>query len=123
MRNVFLAFDLGASSGRAILGTLENNTLSLNEVHRFPNGPIEHDGSLFWDYPGLCNEIKTGLRKALAVEPAITSIALDTWGVDYALFDRTSRQLKRLPYHYRDHRTDHISEEVWEKIPQNELYA
>lgn len=123
MRNVFLAFDLGASSGRAILGTLDNGLLSLNEVHRFPNGPIERDGSLFWDYPALCNEIKTGLRKALAAEPAIDSIALDTWGVDYALFDRTSRQLKRLPYHYRDHRTDHISDEVWNKISKNELYS
>ena len=77
----FLAFDLGASSGRAMIGRLENGRLSLTEVHRFANGPTEKDGAIYWDYPQLCLELKNGLRKALAVEPELDGIGIDTWGV------------------------------------------
>ena len=71
MKN-FLAFDLGASSGRGIIGTLENGKLTMQEIHRFPNGPVEIDGSFYWDYERLCGELKTGLRNALA-----TGVKLD----------------------------------------------
>ena len=68
----YLAFDLGASSGRAIIGKLNNGTLSLEEVHRFGNGPVEKDGSFYWDYEALTGELITGLKKAVA-----TGVKLD----------------------------------------------
>lgn len=95
----FLAFDLGASSGRAMIGRLENGRLSLTEVHRFANGPTEKDGAIYWDYPQLCLELKNGLRKALAVEPELDGIGIDTWGVDYVFFDKATGKMRRWPYH------------------------
>jgi sugar (pentulose or hexulose) kinase len=118
----YLAFDLGASSGRAIIGRIDGECLSLEEVHRFVNGPMEKDGALFWDFPSLSQEILTGLKKALEKEPGISSIAIDTWGVDYVLFSKTSGEMVRLPYHYRDSRTDNIPEKVYKIIPQDKLY-
>jgi len=118
----YLAFDLGASSGRAILGTLENGKLSFQELHRFINAPTEIDGSIYWDFPRLCEELKTGLKKAVAVAGDIRSIGVDTWGVDYVLFDKDTRKMRRLPYHYRDHRTDDPAP-VWAKCSKEELYA
>jgi sugar (pentulose or hexulose) kinase len=122
MANKYLAFDLGASSGRAIIGTIDSGKLSLEEVHRFINGPIEKNGSLFWDFEAQCAEIKTGLKKALAKAPDISSIAIDTWGVDYVLFDRDSGKMIRPPYNYRDSRTDNIPEKVYKVISQKKLY-
>ncbi len=119
----YLAFDLGASSGRAVIGRLNGHNLTLEEVHRFSNGPIERNGSLFWDFPALCSEIINGLKKGLAVAPDIAGIAIDTWGVDYVLFDKTTGDAVRLPYHYRDSRTDTVPERVFQQIPQDELYA
>ena len=119
----FLAFDLGASSGRAIVGKIENGRLVLTEVHRFPNAPVEKDGSLTWDYPRLCEELVAGLGKALAFDGGIAGIGIDTWGVDYVLFDKDTKAIRRLPYNYRDSRTDRSSVKVWEKIPASELYA
>lgn len=122
MMENYLAFDLGASSGRAMLCRLQDNQLELTEVHRFTNGPLEHAESLFWDFPALCNEVKTGLQKALAIKPNISGIAVDTWGVDYVLFDRSSGKPKRLPYHYRDARVNTVTAKVFDKIPQSEIY-
>ncbi len=122
MRNVFLAFDLGASSGRGILGILENGKLTLQEIHRFENGPVNRDGGLFWDYPALCSELKKGIDLAFAAEPVIHGIGVDTWGVDYVLFDKNSLAMKRLPYNYRDARTDRMPEEVFAKISKSNLY-
>ncbi|MBO5990127.1 MAG: hypothetical protein J6R00_00580 [Lentisphaeria bacterium] len=93
----FLAFDLGASSGRAIVGTLDNGKLSLEEVHRFKNGPIEKSDGLYWDYPALCSELVAGLEKAVKAAGKLDGIAIDTWGVDYVLFD-PERKMVRLPY-------------------------
>jgi len=121
MKN-FLAFDLGASSGRAIIGTVDNGKLAMQEVHRFPNGPVEIDGSFYWDYPRLCNELKTGLKNALQTGVKLDGIAIDTWGVDYVFFDRTTGKARRLPYNYRDTRTVAAAEKVWQKISQSELY-
>lgn len=122
MPKSFLAFDLGASSGRAIIGRLADGRLSLREVHRFENRPLERDGNLFWDYPGLVNELKNGLRAAFATDPGIAGIAVDTWGVDYVLF-RQRRELVRFPYHYRDERTARHGGKVHARIPRPELYA
>ncbi len=122
MRKVFLAFDLGASSGRGILGAVEDGHITLKEIHRFENGPKNRDGGLFWDYPALCAELKKGVDLAFAEEPALAGIGLDTWGVDYVLFDRTSGQMKRLPYNYRDSRTDRQLPKVEELISKEELY-
>ena len=118
----YLAFDLGASSGRGILGTLKEGRLELQEIHRFPNGPLEKDGSFYWDYPALLNELKAGLKKAVAACPSLDGIAIDTWGVDYAFFRGNPPELVRLPYNYRDPRTVAAAEKVWKIIPQEELY-
>ena len=121
-KKYFLAFDLGASSGRAILGSLENGKLDLQEVHRFENGHKRIDNNLYWDYPALAEELKTGLGKAAAVTRDIAAIGIDTWGVDYVLFDRNSKSMVRLPYHYRDERGDRAVPEVQKIISKDELY-
>jgi rhamnulokinase len=121
MTHTYLAFDLGASSGRAIVGKINDGKLHLDEVHRFVNGSVEDNGTLYWDFPSLCNEIKTGLRKALEQAPEINSIAIDTWGVDYVLFNQAEEAV-RLPYHYRDSRTDGIPEEVFSIMSESEIY-
>lgn len=123
MAKKLLAFDLGASSGRAILGTYENGKLELRETHRFVNGPLEKPDALYWDYPALVNELITGLKKTLEIEPDLDGIGIDTWGVDYVLFDRNSGKMKRLPYHYRDSRTENVPEKVWQLISPGELYS
>ena len=110
-----LAIDLGASSGRGILGTLENGKLFLQEIHRFPNGPLEKDGSFYWDYPALLNELKNGLRKALDAAPDIDGIAIDTWGVDYVLMKGDQEVLPC--YAYRDSRTEPVIPRVHEQVP------
>jgi sugar (pentulose or hexulose) kinase len=123
MKRNYLAFDLGASSGRAIVCRLENGHLSLTEVHRFVNGPVERGGALFWDFPALCAEIKEGLKKALAVEPGISGIAIDTWGVDYVLYSRATGQPLRLPYNYRDTRTLETPAKIFKSISKEDIYA
>ena len=119
----FLAFDLGASSGRGILGILKDGKLELQEIHRFPNGHKTVDGELFWDYPALVNELKEGLKKALAITKDIAAIGVDTWGVDYVLFDKDTKAMKRLPYHYRDTRTEKYVDEIWNKVSRDEIYS
>ena len=78
-----LAFDFGASSGRAILGTFENGVISLEEIHRFDNEPVQMNGGFFWDLPRLFHEVKFGLAKAKEYD--FKSVGVYTWGVDYAL--------------------------------------
>lgn len=121
MKN-FLAFDLGASSGRAIIGTLDAGKLSLKEVHRFANGPVCKGDSIYWDYPQLAAELKEGLRKALEVTPDIAAIGIDTWGVDYVFFDKKTKEAKRWPYNYRDSRTSKADTDVWAKVSKEELF-
>ncbi|MCK3684951.1 rhamnulokinase [Maribellus sp. YY47] len=119
----FLAFDLGASSGRAILGTLEEGNLELLEIHRFKNQMIRIHGSYYWNIYSLFDELKTGLKKCIneyKIQP--DSIGIDTWGVDYSLIS-ASGQLIGLPFAYRDHRTDNIMEEFFKVMPKQETYA
>jgi sugar (pentulose or hexulose) kinase len=120
MENCYLAFDLGASSGRGIVGKLRDGKLELEEIHRFSNGPVERDGALYWDFEQLCCEIRTGIGKA-TTKHRISSIAIDTWGVDYVLF-RNGKPV-RMPYHYRDSRTDAAVPAVYKIINKDELYS
>ena len=101
----FLAMDFGASSGRAMLGKLADGRLTLRELHRFSNDPVELAGRLYWDVPRLFFEIKRALNKAALEGVEIASVGIDTWGVDYGLLDRKGRLIDN-PVHYRDGRTE-----------------
>ena len=119
----FLAFDLGASGGRAIVGTLENNKISLDEVHRFPNGDVTINGHMYWPILGIFRDIKQGLcAYAAKYGKDVTAVGIDTWGVDFGLLDREG-QLLGNPYHYRDSRTDGMEERINRIIPKKELYG
>jgi len=115
----YLAFDLGAENGRAVLGYLHSGVLRIEEVHRFPNEPVEYGGSLHWDVARLWLE----MRKALSglKETRLEGIGVDTWGVDYALLGERGELLQN-PYHYRDVRTHGVMDEVFRIIPKEEIY-
>lgn len=117
----FLAFDLGATSGRAILGTVENGKLSSEEVYRFPNAVKEDGGKYFWDIYSLFDHFKAALKKVAGMGVKITSIGIDTWGVDFGCVGPDGTILG-LPRAYRDPYTDGIPEEVFKIIPKEELY-
>ncbi len=116
----FLAFDLGAESGRAVLGRLRSGVLDVTEIRRFPNQPIRSQTSLRWDIQGLWSEMRGSLQD-LPVSK-LESIGVDTWGVDYALVGEGGALLES-PYHYRDARTDGIMEAVFHLLPREEIYA
>ena len=130
----YLTFDLGAESGRAILGTLENGKLSLSEEHRFLTGAVsvptmypdrvpeklESDCSLLWDFTRFWHEIKSAIKKVSRKE-SIRSVGVDTWGVDFALLDKNG-MLITSPYNYRDSRTNSILEEVYKRLPKKRIY-
>ena len=120
MRAHFLAIDLGAESGRAMLGQLRSGVLSLDEICRFPNGPVRDNGSLRWDIRRLWSEIRRGLDRSADRKPE--SIGVDTWGCDYALLDARG-ELVEQPYHYRDVRTDGVMEAVWQRVGREEIYS
>src|SRR5574341_1765601 len=108
----FLAIDLGAESGRLILGSLQENRLQLQEVHRFENRPVRVGDSLYWDVLRLWTEIQQGL--ALASRQAgesLVSLGVDTWGVDFGLLAADDELLSN-PVHYRDRRTDGMLEQA-----------
>lgn len=118
----FLAFDIGASSGRAILGTLKNGKLDLIEVHRFKNQMSLIHGKYFWNIFNLFDELKIGLKKCISkhnIQP--DSIGVDTWGVDYSLVTGDG-QLIGLPFAYRDHRTDNAIADFFKILPKEETY-
>jgi len=121
-RCFFLAFDLGAESGRTVLGCLEKGRIYVRELTRFPNSPIEVGGHLHWDIDGLLQEIKKGIKAGLAEGGARPeSLAVDTWGVDFGLLDSGGRVLG-LPYSYRDSITRGAMEEFFKRIPRPEIY-
>ncbi|HHU84502.1 MAG TPA: rhamnulokinase [Clostridiales bacterium] len=118
MKNV-LAFDFGASSGRAVIGSLENGKISLTEVHRFSNDPVILNGTVYWDILRLWHEIKQGIVKAKV--HGFDSIGIDTWGVDFGLIDKDGRLLEN-PVHYRDSRNDGMIEYSEKFISNSEMY-
>lgn len=115
-----LAFDFGASSGRAILGIFNGETIELNEVHRFSNDPVRVGKTIYWDVLRLLHEIKQGIIKAKAVG-GFDSLGIDTWGVDFGLIDEFGCLLEN-PVHYRDTRTAGLVEEAFDVIPKNRFY-
>ena len=118
----YIAVDLGAESGRLMLGTLSGNKLELKEAHRFSNGPLEQGGSLRWDFPRLMMEIRRGLRECAAMaDGEIAGIGVDSWGVDFGLLDADGKLIEN-PYHYRDGRTEGMFEEAFKRVPKREIY-
>jgi rhamnulokinase len=118
----FIALDLGAESGRAIVGQLEQGRLTLQEAHRFPNGGVHVAGSLHWDVLYLFSQMKEGLSKISQVYGQdFAAIGVDTWGVDYALLDRDGKLLGN-PTCYRDSRTEGMMDEVFNHISRQEIY-
>lgn len=124
--SVFTAVDIGASSGRVILGRVTSDGVQLEVVHRFPNGVVEIDGGLRWDFDALFAEVLEGLRAAATVAAVqgekISSIGIDTWAVDYGLVDSAGR-LTAQPFSYRDDRSRAAVEPVHRKLDPARLYA
>ena len=122
-QRVYLAIDLGAESGRVIAGLWNGKSLRLEEIHRFPNGPVPLAGTLRWDVMRLLAEIQNGL--ALAGKKYgrnIVSVSADTWGVDFALLSKNGELLDQ-PYHYRDARTNGMMEKAFKRVPRSEIFA
>lgn len=123
MAKHYLAVDLGASSGRTIVGTLDNGKLTLKEMNRFWNGPTEINGTLYWDFVHLFRNITEGLSLAFKeYGDQISSMGIDTWGVDSGLLDADGKLLGN-PVNYRDRRTAGMFEKVFEKVPKREVFA
>jgi rhamnulokinase len=122
----FVAIDLGASSGRVLMGRWDGSRFDVGEVHRFANGPVATMGHQHWDVLAIWAEIKTGLACCVAGETRgageLAGIGLDTWGVDYALLDRDGKLLGN-PYHYRDRRNDGTMELAFERVPRSAIYG
>lgn len=116
----FLAFDLGAESGRAVLGRFRSGVLEMSEVCRFPNEPVLYGGGLHWDILRLWHEMKKALESPSL--PKLESIGIDTWGVDYALLGERGNLLEN-PYHYRDARTEGIMDAVFAQVPRENIYS
>ncbi len=116
-----VAIDLGAESGRAVVGTFDGGRLALEDVHRFPNVPVTLAGTLHWDFLRLFGEVTAGLRRAAASGP-VASVGADTWGVDFGLLDARGRLLAN-PVHYRDRRTEGMPDHAFAIVPRDEIYA
>jgi rhamnulokinase len=117
----FAAIDLGAESGRVVLGRLEGGEVDLEVVHRFPNRPVRLPDGLHWNLLALFREALDGLGRAAGLA-RLRGVGVDAWGVDYALLDGGGRMLG-LPFHYRDRRTEGMVARAHERVPREELYA
>lgn len=115
-----LAFDFGASSGRAMIGIYDGKTIQLEEVHRFSNDPVMMNGTMYWDILRLFYEIKQGITKA-QLSGGFDSIGIDTWGVDFGLIDKAGNLLEN-PVHYRDARTAGMVEKSFSVLPKEQFY-
>lgn len=122
MSKYFLAIDIGASSGRHILGSIVDGKIVLEEVYRFWNGMDNVDGTLCWDVERLFKEIIEGMKKCKEIGKVPVSVGIDTWGVDFVLLDKDDHIVGRT-VGYRDHRTDGMDEEVYKIVSRDELYA
>lgn len=116
----YLAVDIGAESGRVMLGELADGKLELKELHRFPNQPVRVRGNLYWDILRLFHEVEVGLAKAKGID--IAGIGVDTWGVDFGLL-ATDGTLVDNPRHYRDARSDGVMEKVFAILPRGDIFA
>lgn len=116
-----LAFDFGASSGRAIIGCFDGDKITLEEVHRFSNDPVSVGGTVYWDVLRLFYEIKQGIIKA-KIAGGFDSIGIDTWGVDFGLIDSEGKLMEN-PVHYRDARTVGLVDEAFKTMSKEKLYG
>src|SRR5438874_6622170 len=116
-----LAYDLGAESGRGVLGLFDGARLQLEVVHRFPNGAVRTLDALHWDVLRLWGEMLTALRKAVAEHGGIDALGVDTWGVDFALLGRGGTLLGN-PRHYRDPHTENVMDEAFARVPRWEIF-
>ena len=121
MTKYYLAVDIGASSGRLILGHLENGKMELEEVHRFENGMVKKDGELCWEFDRLFQEIKNGLKKCKEIGKIPVSMGVDTWGVDFVLMDKDDKVLGNT-VGYVIIRNEGMDEEVYKTISLEDLY-
>lgn len=120
---IFLGVDLGAESGRVMAGLFDGSKITLEELHRFPNGPVSIGGTLRWDVLRLWAEIKKGLSAAAQrYSNEIVSVGVDTWGVDYVLLSKSSEILTQ-PYHYRDARTSGMLDYAFSKVSRADIFA
>jgi len=117
-----LAFDLGAESGRGVLGRFDGQRLALQDVHRFPNSPAATLDTMHWDVLSLYNEMLTGMRKCAGQFGGVDSVGVDTWGVDFALLGRGGTLLGN-PRHYRDPHTEGAMDLAFHTVPPADLYA
>ena len=117
-----LAIDIGASSGRHILGFIEDGKLKLEEIYRFENNIKDSNGTLIWDIENLLNEVKAGIAKCKEIGKIPDTVAIDTWGVDYVLLDENKKEIMPV-VSYRDSRTIKAEKEVLEILPQTFLYS
>lgn len=117
----FLAFDLGAESGRAMLGAFDGDKLHLTEAHRFANKPVRAGGHLRWNVLSLWDEMLTGLRKVAGETDSIASLGVDTWGVDFALLDKQGELIGN-PVHYRDARTNGMVEDAIARVGRGRIF-
>lgn len=120
--NYYLAIDIGASSGRHILGYIDNSRLKLEEIHRFENYITNQNSTLVWDIEHLVNEVKKGIAKCKEIGKIPCTVAIDTWGVDYVLLDESKKEIKPC-YCYRDSRTNAVVDEVESLVSPARLYA
>lgn len=123
MNKKVLAFDFGASSGRAMLAEFDNvnRKINMTEIHRFPNIPVVQNNTMYWDVLRLLSEMKQGILLAQK-HGKIDAIGIDTWGVDFGMLDKDG-QLIANPVHYRDRRTEGMPEEIYENIiSQDDIY-
>lgn len=121
MKKQCLAFDFGASSGRAILGSFDGDKITLKEIHRFSNDPVKVGNTFYWDVLRLFHEIKQGILKA-KLEGGFQSIGIDTWGVDFGLIDEKGYLLEN-PVHYRDERNVGMIEEAEKYMSKDDMYT
>lgn len=120
---IYLAIDLGAESGRVMAGLFDGKQVRLEELHRFPNGPVHVADTMRWDLLRLWSEIQSGLAKAaVRFGQNIVSVGVDTWGVDFVLLSKTGEMLGQA-YHYRDRRTLGVLEQTFQRVPRNEIFA
>lgn len=121
MHTYYLAVDIGASSGRHILGHLENGRMVLEEIYRFENGMANQDGKKLWEVDRIFTEIVNGMKRCKELDKIPVSMSIDTWAVDYVLLDEKD-QILGDTYGYRDSRTTGMDEKVYELIPEADLY-
>ncbi|MBL8814294.1 MAG: rhamnulokinase [Planctomycetaceae bacterium] len=123
LEKTYLAVDLGAESGRIMAGRFDGRHVSLHEIHRFSNGPVRLGGTLRWNLVGLWSEIQNGLREAAArYGNSITTIGVDTWGVDFVLMNRNDELLGQ-PWNYRDSRTDGMLAKALQRVSRSEIFS